>query len=146
MITVWKRLLKRYDVYPSDLALEITETFFYDSGDLYEVLQKLQDMGFKLEVDDFGAGYSSLNMIRNIPVNTIKIDKDFLDKKLSTEKGKIVISHTIAMAKELQLQIIAEGVETMEHVDFLRNSKCDVAQGFYFAKPMPLDEFNKLNF
>ena len=144
LITVWKRLLKRYDVYPSDLTLEITETFFYDSGDLYEVLQKLQDMGFKLEVDDFGAGYSSLNMIRNIPVNTIKIDKDFLDKKLSTEKGKIVISHTIAMAKDLKLSVVAEGVETKEHVDFLKSSACDVAQGYYFAKPMPLDEFNQL--
>ena len=108
------------------------------------MLQKLQDMGFKLEVDDFGAGYSSLNMIRQVPVNTIKIDKDFLDKKLSTEKGKIVISHTIAMAKELKLLVVAEGVETKEHVEFLKSSACDVAQGYYFAKPMPLEEFNAL--
>jgi sensor c-di-GMP phosphodiesterase-like protein len=103
-------------------------------------------MGFRLEVDDFGAGYSSLNMLRNIPADVIKIDKAFLDDTLTSEKGKIVIRHTIAMAKELQLQIIAEGVETTEHVNFLRDSKCDVAQGFYFAKPMPLEEFNKLNF
>jgi sensor c-di-GMP phosphodiesterase-like protein len=101
-------------------------------------------MGFKLEVDDFGAGYSSLNMIRQIPVDTIKIDKDFLDKKLSTDKGKIVISHTIAMAKDLKLSVVAEGVETQEHVDFLKSSSCDIAQGFYFAKPMPLEDFNKL--
>lgn len=144
LVAVWKRLIQKYDVQPSDLTLEITETFFYDSADLYEVLQKLQDMGFKLEVDDFGAGYSSLNMIRQVPVNTIKIDKDFLDKKLSTEKGKIVISHTIAMAKELKLLVVAEGVETKEHVEFLKSSACDVAQGYYFAKPMPLEEFNAL--
>ncbi len=144
LVSVWKRLLQKYDIKPSDLTLEITETFFYDSGDLYEVLQKLQDMGFKLEVDDFGAGYSSLNMIRQVPVNTIKIDKDFLDKKLATEKGKIVISHTIAMAKDLQLSVVAEGVETKEHVDFLKSSACDIAQGYYFAKPMPLEEFNAL--
>lgn len=144
LVAVWKRLIHKYDVQPSDLTLEITETFFYDSADLYEVLQKLQDMGFKLEVDDFGAGYSSLNMIRQVPVNTIKIDKDFLDKKLSTEKGKIVISHTIAMAKELKLLVVAEGVETKEHVEFLKSSACDVAQGYYFAKPMPLEEFNAL--
>lgn len=144
LVLVWKRLLRKYDIKPSDLTLEITETFFYDSGDLYDVLQKLQDMGFKLEVDDFGAGYSSLNMIRQIPVNTIKIDKDFLDKKLATEKGKIVISHTIAMAKDLKLSVVAEGVETKEHVDFLKSSACDIAQGYYFAKPMPLEEFNAL--
>ncbi len=146
LVASWKRLLKKYDISPSDLTLEITETFFYDSEDLYSVLQKLQDLGFCLEIDDFGAGYSSLNLIRNIPVNTIKIDKDFLDQKLSTEKGKIVIGHTIALAKDLHLGVIAEGVETKEHVDFLRSSACDVAQGYFFAKPMPLHDFEKLLF
>ncbi|MDE6433137.1 MAG: GGDEF and EAL domain-containing protein [Lachnospiraceae bacterium] len=144
LVSVWRKLLRKYDIKASDLTLEITETFFYDSDDLYDVLKELQDMGFMLEVDDFGAGYSSLNMIRQIPVNTIKIDKDFLDKKLSTEKGKIVISHTIAMAKDLKLSVVAEGVETKEHVDFLKSSACDIAQGYYFAKPMPLEEFSKL--
>lgn len=144
LVQVWKHLIKKYGIFTSDLTLEITETFFYDSDDLYDVLSDLQGMGFQLEVDDFGAGYSSLNMIRQIPVDTIKIDKDFLDKKLSTEKGKIVISHTIAMAKDLKLGVVAEGVETKEHVDFLKSSACDVAQGFFFAKPMPLEEFNRL--
>lgn len=143
LIRAWKRLLKKYDVTPEDLTLEITETFFNDTQELYSVLQELQDMGFSLEVDDFGAGYSSLNLIRNVPIDTIKIDKDFLDQKLSTEKGKIVISHTIAMAKDLDLGVIAEGVETKEHVDFLRESSCDIAQGYYFAKPMPLEDFEK---
>ncbi|MDO5155320.1 MAG: EAL domain-containing protein [Eubacteriales bacterium] len=97
-------------------------------------------------MDDFGSGYSSLNMIRQVPVDTIKIDKDFLDKKLTTEKGKIVISHTIAMAKDLRLSVVAEGVETKEHVDFLKSASCDVAQGYYFAKPMPIDEFERVCF
>lgn len=144
LVKVWKRLIKKYKIPTSDLTLEITETFFYDSEDLYVVLKELQDMGFILEVDDFGAGYSSLNMIRQIPVDTIKIDKDFLDQKLTTDKGKIVISHTIAMAKDLKLGVIAEGVETKEHVDFLKSTNCDVAQGFFFAKPMPLEEFEQL--
>lgn len=146
LIGAWKRLIRKYNIPTSYLTLEITETFFYDSKDLYDVLEQLQTMGFLLEVDDFGAGYSSLNMIRQIPVDTIKIDKDFLDKKLSTDKGKIVISHTIAMAKDLKLGVIAEGVETKEHVDFLKSSSCDVAQGFYFAKPMPVDEFEHIYF
>lgn len=142
LILVWKRLIHKYDILPSDLTLEITETFFHDADNPNDVLDKLQDMGFKLEVDDFGAGYSSLNMIRNVPVNTIKMDKDFLVQKLSSDKGKIVVSHTIAMAKELQLSVVAEGVETKEHVDFLKSSDCDIAQGYFFAKPMPLEEFN----
>ncbi|MDE5778133.1 MAG: EAL domain-containing protein [Lachnospiraceae bacterium] len=144
LVRVWKQLINKYKIPTSYLTLEITETFFYDSDDMYAVLQNLQDMGFQLEVDDFGAGYSSLNMIRQVPVNTIKIDKDFLDKKMATEKGKIVISHTIAMAKDLKLRVVAEGVETEEHVEFLKSSSCDVAQGYYFAKPMPLEDFNRL--
>ncbi|MCM1158293.1 MAG: EAL domain-containing protein [Bacteroidales bacterium] len=146
LVRVWKRLIKQYGIPTSSLTLEITETFFYDSADLYDVLVQLQGLGFRLEIDDFGAGYSSLNMIRQIPVDTIKIDKDFLDKKLATEKGKIVISHTIAMAKELKLSVVAEGVETKEHVEFLKSSECDIAQGYYFAKPMPLEEFNRTYF
>ena len=146
LVRVWKHLIKKYDIPTSDLTLEITETFFYESEELYSVLQELQDMGFRLEVDDFGAGYSSLNMIRQVPVNTIKIDKNFLDQKLATDKGKIVISHTIAMAKDLKLDVVAEGVETKEHVDFLKSSRCDIAQGFFFAKPMTLEDFNKLLF
>lgn len=141
LVGAWKRLIKKYRIDPSDLTLEITETFFYDSQELYDVLKELQDLGFCLEVDDFGSGYSSLNLIRNVPVDVIKIDKDFLDQKLSTDKGKIVIGHTIAMAKDLHLGVVAEGVETKEHVDFLRSSSCDIAQGYYFAKPMPLKEF-----
>lgn len=142
-----ENLLQKYELTPGALSLEITETMFFgNSNELYYLLERLQNMGFRLEVDDFGAGYSSLNMLRNVPVDVIKIDKGFLDDTLTTEKGKIVIRHTIAMAKELQLQIIAEGVETTEHVNFLKNSHCDVAQGFYFARPMPLEEFNKMNF
>ena len=74
----------------------------------------------------------------------IKIDKDFLDQKLSTDKGKIVIGHTIAMAKDLNLGVVAEGVETKEHVEFLKSSSCDIAQGYYFAKPMPLADFENM--
>ncbi len=145
--SILENLLTKYDLNPGDLSLEITETMFFDnSNELYFLLNRLQEMGFRLEVDDFGSGYSSLNMLRNVPVDVIKIDKGFLDDTLNSEKGKIVIRHTIAMAKELQLQIIAEGVETTEHVNFLKGSNCDVAQGFFFAKPMPLEEFNKLNF
>ena len=140
-------LMHRYDLKPCMLNLEITESLFLDKPEeLNRVLVKLQNLGFRLEVDDFGSGFSSLNLIRNISVDTIKIDKDFLDSEISTEKGKIVVNHTIGMAKDLKLQVIAEGVETKEHVEFLKKSHCDIAQGFFFAKPMPLSEFEKLEF
>ena len=144
---VLRKLLEKYRLTPDLLHLEITESLFLDKPEeLNRVLVRLSKMGFKLEVDDFGSGYSSLNLIRNISVDTIKIDKDFLDSEMASEKGKIVVNHTIDMAKDLNLQVVAEGVETKEHVEFLRNSNCDIAQGFYFSKPMPLEEFNKLDF
>lgn len=144
---VLMRLVNKYDIDPGLLHLEITESLFLDEpAELNRVLEKLRKLGFKLEVDDFGSGYSSLNLIRNISVDTIKIDKDFLDSEIASEKGQIVVNHTIDMAKDLKLQVIAEGVETKAHVDFLRRSRCDIAQGFYFAKPMPVNEFDKFNF
>ena len=140
-------ILTRYGVGPEQLNLEITESLFLDKPEeLNRVLDRLQKLGFKLEVDDFGSGFSSLNLIRNISVDTIKIDKEFLDSEIASEKGKIVVNHTIGMAKDLHLQVIAEGVETKAHVDFLKNSNCDIAQGFYFAKPMPVPEFERIAF
>ncbi|MCM1296818.1 MAG: GGDEF domain-containing phosphodiesterase [Muribaculaceae bacterium] len=140
-------MVEKYGIDPKLLHLEITESLFLDEpAKLNRVMEKLRGRGFKLEVDDFGSGFSSLNLIRNISVDTIKIDKDFLDNEIASDKGKIVVNHTIDMAKELRLQVIAEGVETRAHVDFLRKSKCDIAQGYYFAKPMPLSEFDKLGF
>lgn len=136
-------LIHKYDLTPDMLNLEITESLFLDKPEeLNRVLERLQ----KLEVDDFGSGFSSLNLIRNISVDTIKIDKEFLDSEIASEKGKIVVNHTIGMAKDLHLQVIAEGVETKAHVDFLKNSNCDIAQGFYFAKPMPVPEFERIAF
>ena len=140
-------LIHKYDLTPDMLNLEITESLFLDKPEeLNRVLDRLQKLGFKLEVDDFGSGFSSLNLIRNISVDTIKIDKEFLDSEIASEKGKIVVNHTIGMAKDLHLQVIAEGVETKAHVDFLKNSNCDIAQGFYFARPMPVPEFERIAF
>ena len=142
-----RHLLTKYNLTPDHLNLEITESLFLDNPEeLNRVLVRLQNMGFKLEVDDFGSGFSSLNLIRNISVDTIKIDKDFLDSEIASEKGKIVVNHTIGMAKDLNLQVIAEGVETKAHVDFLKESHCDIAQGYFFAKPMPVEEFERIAF
>lgn len=144
---VLMKLIRKYDLTPSMLNLEITESLFLDKPEeLNRVLVRLQGLGFRLEVDDFGSGFSTLNLIRNISVDTIKIDREFLDSEIASEKGKIVVSHTIGMAKDLDLEVVAEGVETIEHVKFLKQSHCDIAQGFFFARPMPVDEFEKLAF
>ncbi len=137
-------LIEKYNIPPHYLRFEITETSFITNMDaLIDIVEKLRNIGFKVEMDDFGSGYSSLNMLRNVPVDTIKIDKEFFDKKLDDEKGKIVISHTIAMAKELKLEVLAEGVETEEHAKFLRESNCDLAQGYLFSRPMTLVDFEE---
>ncbi len=147
IVKVFKNLINKYNLTPDLLILEITESVLAGKEDeVLDILTRLQSRGFHIEVDDFGSGYSSLSMLRNVPINTIKIDRNFLDKKLSSRRGKIVVSHTIAMAKDLNLGVIAEGVETKEHVEFLQDSNCDIAQGFFFAKPMTFEEFNQLDF
>jgi len=135
-------IIKKYKIPPQYLRLEVTETIFLgDTDKLNNVLTELHSLGFKVEMDDFGSGYSSLNMLKNVPVDTVKIDKEFFADEANKDKSKIVMTHTISMAKDLQMEVIAEGIETEEHVEFLKNSKCDVGQGFFFSRPMPLDEF-----
>ena len=135
-------IIKKYKIPPQYLRLDVTETIFLgDTDKLNDVLTELHSLGFKVEMDDFGSGYSSLNMLKNVPVDTVKIDKEFFADESNKDKSKIVMTHTISMAKDLEMEVIAEGVKTEEHVEFLKNINCDVGQGFYFSKPMPLLEF-----
>ena len=92
-------------------------------------------------MDDFGSGYSSLNMLRSAPVDTLKIDRFFLDEIMSTDRGKIIVESSVRMAKQLGLSVIAEGVETQDQLDFLDSIGCDIVQGFYYSRPIPPEEF-----
>ena len=135
-------LVKKYEIEPEFLELEITENLFMEDVDeLFEEMETLKKAGFKILMDDFGSGYSSLNMLRNAPVDTLKIDRFFLDEIMSTERGKIIVESSVRMAKQLGLNVIAEGVETKDQLDFLESINCDTAQGFYFSRPIPIDEF-----
>ncbi len=127
------------------LELEITETLFTeDEEKLYELMNALKAEGFVIEMDDFGSGYSSLNMLREAPVDVIKIDRYFVDEIMSTKRGRIIIENSVTMSKQLGLMVVAEGVETKDQVDFLKSINCDVAQGYYYSKPVDVDEFERM--
>lgn len=135
-------LVQKYDIEPRLLELEITENLFVDNiTDLFEQMEELKKLGFKILMDDFGSGYSSLNMLRNAPVDTLKIDRFFLDEIMATQRGKIIVESSVRMARQLGLLTVAEGVETKEQLEFLDSIDCDIAQGYYFSRPIPIDEF-----
>lgn len=134
-------LTKMHEIDPSLLELEITETAYTDNpSQLCDVIKQLQKHGFKILMDDFGSGYSSLNMLKDIPVDVLKIDLNFLAGEGSSGRGANILSSVVRMAKWLKLPVIAEGVETKEQADFLRSIGCGSAQGYYFYKPMDTDK------
>lgn len=134
-----------YDLSPSDLEIELTESMAYDEmGTLLQVMYKIKEAGFGLSMDDFGSGYSSLSLLREMPVDVLKLDKGFLDGchgKKNSDRDKRIISHIISMAKDLKITVLAEGVETEQQKEFLKESHCDIIQGYYYAKPMPAEQF-----
>lgn len=126
------------------LEIEITETAIFDSLDIFEeVFQKIRQAGFTLSMDDFGTGYSSLGMLKNLPIDVLKIDRGFFTEARDQERAYAVIASVMDMAKKLNIHTVAEGVETQEHIDILRDFGCETVQGYYFAKPMPVEEFEQ---
>jgi diguanylate cyclase (GGDEF)-like protein len=139
------RLLKKYRIPTELFELELTESaFFDDTQEAVSLIKKLKDLGFFISIDDFGSGYSSLNLLKDLIVDVLKLDKEFFRKDGMTEKDKIIVDGIIRIANDLNLKIISEGVETQEQVDFLIRSGCHMAQGYFFARPMPVEEFEKL--
>ena len=106
-------------------------------------IHALRRAGFVTMMDDFGSGYSSLNMLKDIDVDVLKVDMNFLSGGMEAEKGKIILSSVIQMAGRLGIPVIVEGVETLEQRDFLSTVGCDYVQGYYYAKPMPQEEYER---
>jgi EAL domain-containing protein (putative c-di-GMP-specific phosphodiesterase class I) len=126
---------------PADaLELEITENIALNRGDS-EVLQRLHQQGVKLAFDDFGTGYASLSYLTRLPLSRIKIDRSFVGKLTRDAQDAAIVRSLIAMAHNLDLAVIAEGVETVQQAEFLLNEQCEEAQGFLYAKPLPAAEF-----
>lgn len=141
---VFNGLLEKYNLPTSLLELEITETAYtQDADQLIEVVIELKDCGFRISMDDFGAGYSSLNMLNEVPVDVLKIDMKFLRNIDAKNKSSNIIGFIVSMAKWLNLGVICEGVETLEHVQFLRSIGCHKGQGYFFAKPLPINIFEE---
>ena len=107
-------------------------------------MRKLRDLGFIIEMDDFGSGYSSLNMLNEMPIDILKLDMKFIQSETAKQNSRGILQFIIALARWLHLSVVAEGVETQEQFDRLKEIGCDYVQGYYFAKPMPCHEFKKL--
>ena len=142
-----------YGVPPKYIEIEFTESaYIAENKNLFDTVNKLKTFGIKTSMDDFGTGFSCLNLLKDIPVDILKLDKAFLENGFtsllqstnhSSEREKIIIKNVINMAKELDITVVSEGVETLEQAEFLKSINCDIAQGFYFDKPMPLTEFEE---
>ena len=138
-------LLKKYQVPPHLLEFELTETVFTDTvDDTIELMSRLRELGVKVSMDDFGSGYSSLNVLTKLPLDVLKLDKEFLKDFETDADGKIIIPSIIEMAKKLQLSVVCEGVETKQQVDFLRQVDCDLVQGYYYSRPVPQKVFSQM--
>ncbi len=137
-------LVKKYQIDPKYFNIEITETAVTsDVTKCAKLILDLQNSGFTVEIDDFGSGYSSLNMLKDINADVLKIDMGFLRKTENHKRAQVILNYTIDMAHELGMQVITEGVETSDQLDFLTGMGCTMFQGFYFDKPMTVDQFEK---
>lgn len=138
----FKALLKENGLDNNELMLEITESAYADNADqLVNVIEKLRNDGFMIEMDDFGSGYSSLNMLTTIPIDALKMDMKFIRNMQKDEKSMKLVELILDIADFLQVPVIAEGVETEEQLLLLKERGCDIIQGYYFSKPVPPEEF-----
>ena len=137
-----KGLIHEYDLSPEKLRIELTETVMMtDAKEKFRMLDELRHAGFIVEMDDFGSGYSSLNLLKDMPVDVLKLDMKFLSDTDGSTRAKTIIRNIIRLSEELNIVSLTEGVETLQQYDQLSSMGCMLFQGYYFAKPMPRDEF-----
>ena len=143
----YEYVLKKYDIPPRSIEIELTESLFYnDMKSLSVLVSQIHHAGLSCSIDDFGSGYSSLNMLKDVKVDALKLDRVFFESGDNDERGKDIIQSVIKLAQALDLHTISEGVEERKQVEFLKEMHCDLIQGYVFAKPMPVPEFEQLAF
>lgn len=137
-------LVKKYKVNPNLIELELTETAAVrDIEDAKKAAEKVHALGFIVSMDDFGVGYSSFSMLKNINIDVLKIDKSFFDDILENNRAKIIIQAVINMCKKLNIITVAEGIESFAQAEYLKQIGCDIIQGYVFEKPMSIKEFEE---
>ena len=141
--SAWVRaILEETGLDPQCLELELTETFLTDDpSSTSAVLRELKAMGIRLALDDFGTGYSSLSFLKRFPIDILKIDRSFVRDIASDADDASIVSAVIGMAERLHMQVVAEGVETTEQLEFLRDQNCPQGQGYYFSRPVASAHF-----
>lgn len=138
-------LLEQYQIEPNEIELEITESVLIeDFNEVVTKMRMLRDYGIRVSLDDFGTGFSSLSYLKGLPIDTLKIDKSFIDTLITDDSTRIITESIISMVKRLGFETVAEGVETEEQYEYLKNIQCDNIQGFYLGKPMPEQELESL--
>ncbi len=139
------QILQKYRLTASRIPLEVTESAYTENpGQIIETVSALKKLGFEIQMDDFGSGYSSLNMLNQMPLNVLKLDMQLIRNETSKPKEQSILRFIMEIARFLGLRVVAEGVETKEQLERLRELGCDYVQGYYFARPMPCGEFEKL--
>lgn len=143
----YREILERYDIPENSIEIELTESMFYNEMSmLNELINQIHESGMLCSIDDFGSGYSSLNMLKDVRVDALKLDRVFFMEAEDDQRGKSIVNSVIHLAQSLNLRTISEGVEVRSQVDYLKEMDCDYIQGYVFAKPMPVGDFEKLTF
>lgn len=138
-------IIKKYNVKPNEIELEITETVLIDDfAEVKEKLIALRDYGIRISLDDFGTGFSSLSYLNGLPIDTLKIDKSFVDKVCTDASTRIITETIVSMVHKLGYESVAEGVETEEQLNYMKQIGCDIIQGYLFGKPVPAEDIEQL--
>ncbi|MFB1000434.1 MAG: EAL domain-containing protein, partial [Colwellia sp.] len=145
LIALLKDKLIQYKIFPSRIKIEITEGMLLENIDLaISTMNQIKALGFKLSLDDFGTGFSSLNYLKKFPIDVLKIDRSFIMDMHKSEIDKSIVRSIVNLANNLNLSVIAEGVEINEHLEFLQQLNCQQYQGYYFSKAIPINEIEQL--
>lgn len=139
-----RKIIRSVEIDARFLEIEITEsTLMENVGYAIHILNQLKELGITIAIDDFGTGYSSLAMLKRLPVDKLKIDRSFVKELNSDDSDQKIVQALISMAHTLQISVVAEGIETQEQLNLLRQYGCDFGQGYLFSKPVPIDELNR---
>ena len=137
-------IVNKYNANPKLIELEMTETTVVEDILIAKkAAENVKKIGFVVSMDDFGTGYTSFNILKDVEIDILKIDKTFFDNLEENKRAQIIIEAIVKMCKRLKIKTVAEGIETKGQIDFLRNIGCDIVQGYYFSKPIPIEKFEK---